>query len=85
MSGAEHCTTQARVRPRHIFLGRAWITARLQRHGTRRVDEVRTTLNVMAPGGGYMASPAHRLLANVGWGNVLAFHEGVKRYGGYRQ
>lgn len=47
------------------------------------MDDVRRTLAIMAPGGGYIAAPCHTLTEEVPWENVLAFHEAVKRYGAY--
>jgi len=46
-------------------------------------EGVRQTLQVMAPGGGYIAAPCHTLTEHVSWENVLAFHEAMLAYGAY--
>jgi len=47
------------------------------------VEGVRETLQVMAPGGGYIAAPCHTLTEEVPWASVLAFHEAMETYGAY--
>ena len=44
---------------------------------------VRETLEIMAPGGGYIAAPCHTLTDEVPWQSVVAFHEAIRRYGAY--
>jgi uroporphyrinogen decarboxylase len=46
-------------------------------------EGVRKTLELMAPGGGYIAAPAHTLTEEVPWETVVAFHEAMQRYGAY--
>lgn len=47
------------------------------------VEGVRRTLELMAPGGGYIAAPSHTLTKEVPWETVAAFHEALERYGAY--
>ena len=49
------------------------------------VDEVRDTVQVMAPGGGWIAAPCHTLTDEFPWENVVAFHEAIRQYGAYAQ
>jgi len=44
---------------------------------------VKRTLEIMAPGGGYIAAPCHTLTEEVPWASILAFHEAIRRYGAY--
>lgn len=44
---------------------------------------VRQTLDLMAPGGGYIAAPCHTLTDEVSWEAVVAFHEALGEYPGY--
>lgn len=44
---------------------------------------VRWTLEVMSPGGGYIAAPCHTLTEEVPWENVVAFHEAVREFNSY--
>ena len=48
------------------------------------VEGVRRTLDVMAPGGAYIAAPCHILTEEVSWKSVVAFSEAMKLYGAYR-
>ncbi|MBN2451793.1 MAG: hypothetical protein JXR77_15500 [Lentisphaeria bacterium] len=45
--------------------------------------EVRNTLDIMMPGGGYCLSPTHMLQDNSPTENVLALYDCAKRYGQY--
>ena len=47
------------------------------------IEGVRSTLRVMAPGGGYIASPCHTLTEEVPWESIVAFHKGLEVYGAY--
>ena len=47
------------------------------------MEGVRRTLDVMAPGGGYIAAPCHTLMEEVPWRSIVAFHQAVKAYGDY--
>jgi uroporphyrinogen decarboxylase len=47
------------------------------------VRNVRETLEIMMPGGGYALAPTHMLQDNSPTENVLAMYETVRRYGGY--
>jgi uroporphyrinogen decarboxylase len=47
------------------------------------LEGVRKTLELMAPGGGYIAAPSHTLTEEVPWQTVDAFHEALQRYGAY--
>jgi uroporphyrinogen decarboxylase len=47
------------------------------------VENVRTTLEIMMPGGGYALAPTHQLQDNSPTGNVLALYEATHRYGRY--
>lgn len=49
------------------------------------IKDVRDTLDVMMPGGGYMFSPTHSLQDNSPLENVLAMYEAVHKYGRYDQ
>ncbi|MHB1483171.1 MAG: uroporphyrinogen decarboxylase family protein [Saccharofermentanales bacterium] len=44
-------------------------------------NEVRRTLDIMSPGGGYILCSAHNLQADVPAGNALALFETARRYG----
>lgn len=46
-------------------------------------EGVRRTLEVMAPGGGYIAAPCHTLTEEVPYESMVAFHEAVKRHRAY--
>ena len=48
------------------------------------VDNVRTTLEIMMPGGGYALSPTHQLQDNSPTENVVALYDAAHRYGRYR-
>ena len=47
------------------------------------MENVRRTLNIMAPGGGYIAAPCHKLTDDIPWESVIAFNEAMNRYGIY--
>ena len=47
------------------------------------VAEVRRTLEVMMPGGGYALSPTHQLQDNSPTGNVVALYEAARKFGRY--
>ncbi len=47
------------------------------------MEGVRRTLDVMAPGGGYIAAPCHTLMEEVPWSSIVAFHQAVAAYGAY--
>lgn len=47
------------------------------------VDEVRRTLSVMMPGGGYALAPTHCLQSNSPTANVVAMYEAAREYGTY--
>jgi uroporphyrinogen decarboxylase len=46
-------------------------------------EAVRSTLRIMAPGGGYICAPCHTLTEEVAWESIVAFHEAMKTYGAY--
>jgi uroporphyrinogen decarboxylase len=46
-------------------------------------EGVRRTLDIMAPGGGYIAAPCHTLTEEVPWSSIVAYHEAVMTYGAY--
>jgi uroporphyrinogen decarboxylase len=48
------------------------------------VRNVRETLEVMMPGGGYALSPTHMLQDNSPTENVVAMYEAAREYGRYR-
>ena len=48
------------------------------------VDNVRETLAVMMPGGGYALAPTHQLQDNSPTENVVAMYEAAREYGRYR-
>jgi len=48
------------------------------------VADVRSTLEVMMPGGGYCLAPTHQLQDNSPTENVVAMYETAHRYGQYR-
>jgi len=39
---------------------------------------VQRTVDVMGPGGGYLAAPCHTITEDIPWDNVLRFHEAVR-------
>jgi uroporphyrinogen decarboxylase len=45
---------------------------------------VQRTLEVMMPGGGYLAAPCHTLTEEVTWESIEAYHEAVRRFRRYR-
>jgi len=45
--------------------------------------EVRDTLQVMMPGGGYILSPTHTVMVNTPTENVVAMYEAAREYGMY--
>jgi len=47
------------------------------------IADVRRTLEVMMPGGGYALSPTHQLQDNSPTQNVVAMYEAARRYGRY--
>jgi len=47
------------------------------------VDNVRETLEIMMPGGGYALAPTHQLQDNSPTENVVAMYEAAKKYGVY--
>jgi uroporphyrinogen decarboxylase len=47
------------------------------------IDDVRNTLEIMMPGGGYALSPTHQLQDNSPTANVVAMYEAAKEYGWY--
>ena len=47
------------------------------------VRDVRDTLDVMMPGGGYICGPAHQLQDNSPTENVIAMYETARKYGTY--
>jgi uroporphyrinogen decarboxylase len=47
------------------------------------VADVRDTLEIMMPGGGYLLSPTHQLQDNSPTENVVAMYEAAKKYGVY--
>lgn len=47
------------------------------------IDNVKETLEIMMPGGGYCFSPTHMLQDNSPTENVLAMYEAIHRYGRY--
>lgn len=61
-------------------VGNQQILARGTPEGVK--EGVRRTLEIMAPGGGYISAPCHMLTSDIPWENVLAFHEAVREYGG---
>jgi uroporphyrinogen decarboxylase len=47
------------------------------------LDDCRTTLEIMMPGGGYCFAPTHSLQDNSPTENVVAMYEAVKQFGRY--
>jgi uroporphyrinogen decarboxylase len=50
---------------------------------TETAEDVRRTLEVMMPGGGYAMAPTHSLQDNSPTENVVAMYEAVRKYGSY--
>ena len=48
------------------------------------IEGVRQTLEIMMPGGGYIAAPCHTLTEEVAWDSILAYHEAIKSYRDYK-
>ena len=48
-------------------------------------QNVRETLEIMMPGGGYVLSPTHQVQDNTPTGNVLAMYKAARKYGVYGQ
>ena len=49
------------------------------------MEWVRRTLEIMMPGGGYIAAPCHTVTEEVSWASVEALHLALYRYGSYSQ
>lgn len=49
------------------------------------MEGVRQTLEIMKPGGGYIAAPCHTLTEEVAWDSILAYHEAIERYRDYNK
>jgi uroporphyrinogen decarboxylase len=47
------------------------------------VEDVRRTLNIMKPGGGYVLAPTHQLQSNTPTENVVAMYDAGRKYGAY--
>jgi uroporphyrinogen decarboxylase len=47
------------------------------------IADVRQTLEIMMPGGGYALAPTHQLQDNSPTENVLAMYEAARQYGVY--
>jgi len=47
------------------------------------VDDVRQTLEIMMPGGGYCLAPTHQLQDNSPTENVVAMYRAAREYGKY--
>jgi uroporphyrinogen decarboxylase len=46
-------------------------------------NEVKLRLKTVAPGGGFILSPAHNVQADTSLANILAIYETAKKYGSY--
>ena len=49
------------------------------------LNNIRETLEIMMPGGGYVFSPTHQIQDNTPTENVVAMYEAAKKYGVYRR
>jgi uroporphyrinogen decarboxylase len=68
------------------FWGGVGAQSVLARRSRQQVIEgVRQTLEIMGPGGGYIAAPCHTLTEEVTWESIEAYHEAVRLYGSYEQ
>jgi uroporphyrinogen decarboxylase len=47
------------------------------------MEEIRVRMETVGCGGGLLLAPSHILEPDVPWANVLAFFEGIRRYGNY--
>lgn len=47
------------------------------------MEEIRVRMETVGRGGGLLLAPSHILEPDVPWENVLAFFEGIERYGSY--
>ncbi|MDP6355585.1 MAG: uroporphyrinogen decarboxylase family protein [Planctomycetota bacterium] len=47
------------------------------------LEDIRNTLTIMVPGGGYIAAPCHGLTKEVSWETVMAFYDALNRFGSY--
>jgi uroporphyrinogen-III decarboxylase len=47
------------------------------------VEDVRRTLGIMMPGGGYALAPTHQIQDNSPTENVVAMYDAARRYGQY--
>ena len=52
--------------------------------GDEIIEGVRRTLEIMAPGGGYIIAPCHDLTEDMSLENAKAYYEGVEKYGSYK-
>jgi len=66
------------------FWGGVGAQSVLARQTPEQVKEgVRHTLEIMAPGGGYIAAPCHKMTEEVTPANIIAFHEAMGAFGVY--
>jgi uroporphyrinogen decarboxylase len=66
------------------FLGGINVQSTLPRGSTEEVRaEVRQRIKEMAPGGGYILSPAHRMLPDVPFRNIKAMYDAGLEFGNY--
>ena len=47
------------------------------------IEDVRKTLDIMKPGGGYALAPTHKIQDNTPIKNIIAMYEAAKKYGKY--
>ena len=70
-----------------VFWGGCIDTTRILPYGTASevADEVKRVIDIMAPGGGFVATTGHNLQADVPLENALALFETIREYGGRPQ
>ena len=47
------------------------------------MEGVRKTLEIMMPGGGYIAAPCHTVTEDALWGSIVAYYRVLERHGAY--
>lgn len=66
-----------------VFWGAVGAQSVMQLPKSEMMKGIQKTLQIMSPGGGYIASPCHTITEEVSWENILAFHEAMHIYGTY--
>ena len=84
-AGMDLATLKREFGDQLVFWGGCVDTTDILPHGTPQQvsDEVKRVLDIMAPGGGFIASAVHNIQGDVPLVNVVALVETIKQYGIY--